>query len=346
MKEETVRRKRKMSRKKWCRAVCFVCLAAILLYMADCVLCVKSPHGVDQVRALYVQPSDRVDVLFLGSSHVHCNVNTKLLWDEYGIAAYLCTSAEQPLWNSYYDLVDALKTQKPKLVVLDMYSPAHVYEDFQPKWVEENLDGMRPSLNKWRAVEASTQENRAEYLFGFLRYHTRYDRLNAEDFENFFWNRKQRQKWKGYTLLQNHAELIEQDLSHVTQSMPMTEKSQLYFDKILALTQKEGIALALVSAPYLPEESDQMVYHDIERLAQENNILFLNYNTTAMYREAGIDFSLDFADHTHLNEEGGKKYTRHLGGWLKNHYEIPDRRGQKGYTSWEEQEIRIVSQEE
>ena len=58
-----------------------------------------------------------IDVLFLGSSHVHCNVNTQLLWDEYGMAAYLMTGAEQPLWNSYYNLKEALKTQKPRLVV-------------------------------------------------------------------------------------------------------------------------------------------------------------------------------------------------------------------------------------
>lgn len=346
MKEKSACRKTGGTPKKRCRAIAFACLAAFFLYMADCVVCVKSPHGVDQIRNLYVQPRNKIDVLFLGSSHVHCNVNTKLLWEEYGMAAYLCTSAEQPLWNSYYNLVEALKTQKPKLVVLDLYSPARVYEDFQPKWAEENLDGMRPSYNKYRAVEASVETDKPEYLFGFLRYHTRYDRLKPEDFRNFFWNRKERQRWKGYTLLENHAELIEQDLSYVTQSMPMTEKSRYYFEKILELTEKEGISLALVSAPYLPEEKDQMVYNFVGQFAEENGILFCNYNTAEMYREVGIDFSRDFADHTHLGKEGGEKYTRHLGKWLTENYEIPDRRRQPGYTSWEEQEIRVVSPEE
>mgnify|MGYP000718372696 FL=1 len=50
-------------------------------------------------------------------------MNTQLLWDEYGMAAYLMTGAEQPLWNSYYNLKEALKNQKPKLVVLDMFCP-------------------------------------------------------------------------------------------------------------------------------------------------------------------------------------------------------------------------------
>ncbi len=70
----------------------------------------------------------------------------------------LMTGAEQPLWNSYYNLKEALKTQKPKLVVLDMFCPSRFYDDFQPGWADENLDGMRISLNKLEAVYTSVQE--------------------------------------------------------------------------------------------------------------------------------------------------------------------------------------------
>lgn len=333
-------------KKKWIRAFAFACLLAFLLDMADSVLCVKSPHGVDQARYLYLQPKEKIDVLFLGSSHVHCNVNTQILWDEYGIASYLCTGAEQPLWNSYHYLVDALKSQTPKLVVLDMYSPSRYYDDYQMKWIDENLDGMRLSFNKYEAVKASSDTGQTEYLFGFLKYHTRYDKLKAADFENFIWNRAQQRRWKGYIQLQSHAELTEPDLSYVTQVQKMTEKSQEYFDKIVALTKEKGIPLALVSAPYLPEEEDQMVYNHIAQLAEEQGLLFLNYNTTENYRGMGIDFSTDIADHTHLNGEGSRKYTLHLGGWLKDNYEIPDRRGMKGYESWEEQNILLEEAEE
>lgn len=332
-------------KRKWIRALGFVCLLAIVLHMADSVLCVKSPHGVDQARYLYLQPGEKIDVLFLGSSHVHCNVNTQILWDEYGIASYLCTGAEQPLWNSYHYLVDALKRQTPKLVVLDMYCPSRYYEDYQMGWIAENLGGMRLSFNKYQAVMASADADQAEYLFGFLKYHSRYDKLKPADFENFIWNRADQRRWKGYTQLQKHAGLTEPDLSHVTQVQKMTPKSQEYFDKIVALTKKEGIPLALVSAPYLPEEEDQMVYNYIAQQAKEQGLLFLNYNTTENYRGMGIDFSEDFADHTHLNEDGSRKYTRHLGGWLKENYEIPDRRGIKGYESWEEQLITSASEE-
>ena len=154
------------------------------------------------------------------------------------MAAYLMTGAEQPLWNSYYNLKEALKTQKPKLVVLDMFCPSRFYDDFQPGWADENLDGMRISLNKLEAVYTSVQEEQSHFFLGFTEYHSRYDQLTTEDFQNFVWNRKTQERWKGYTPLNRHAELTEPDMSHVTTSQEMTEKSKEYFEKIVELTKK------------------------------------------------------------------------------------------------------------
>lgn len=58
-------------------------------------------------------------------------------------------------------------------------------------------------------------------------------------------------------------------MSHVTTSQEMTEKSKEYFEKIVELTKKEGIALALISGPYLLEERDQEVYNSIGQLAEK-----------------------------------------------------------------------------
>lgn len=43
-------------RKKWIRGGIFLCLVLLLLNNLNRILCVKSPHGVDQTRYLYVQP--------------------------------------------------------------------------------------------------------------------------------------------------------------------------------------------------------------------------------------------------------------------------------------------------
>ena len=53
-------------RKKWIRGGIFLCLVLLLLSNLNRILCVKSPHGVDQTRYLYVQPKNKIDVLFSG----------------------------------------------------------------------------------------------------------------------------------------------------------------------------------------------------------------------------------------------------------------------------------------
>jgi len=328
-------------KKRWCRMLVFLALTAFMLACLMRILCVKSENGASQARNLYNQPGNTIDVLFLGSSHVHCNVDTRVLWEQEGIAAYLLTTAEQPVWNSYHYLLEALKTQTPKLVVVDMFGPVRFMDDIQEAWLGDNLDGMRFSGNKWKAIQASAPSDHMEWMLGFPRYHDRYDDLVKEDFMNFWWNKKLLSTWKGFLELQNHAALTEPDISQVTESLPLTEKSQMYFEKIMEVCEQKGIQLLFLTAPYLVEETDQMRFNEISRQAAEHGLLFKDYNQPEVYREMGMDFSLDFADHAHLNAQGAVKYTMHLASWLKQNYEIPDRRGQKGYESWEDHGVAV-----
>lgn len=331
--------------KKLCRLTAFVILAALLLHILNSMLCVKSVSGINQTRGLYDQPRNKIDVLFLGSSHVHCNIDPRVLWEEQGIAAYMCTAAEQPLWNSYHYLVEALKTQNPELIVLDVFTPARFYDDIQEKWLAENVEGMRFSWNKYKMVQASTDTEHLSWLFGYPRYHDRYTQLTESDFDHFFWNRKERAAWKGYIEMNAQAQMTEMDMTGVTAREPLTEKAQYYLDQIIELTKKENIPLLLLNAPYLVEETDQYRYNEIAAQASEHGILFLNTNYPEIYREIGMDFEHDFADHAHLNAQGAKKYASYLGRWIKEHYQVTDRRGQSGYESWENQTVAYSAEE-
>lgn len=61
----------------------------------------------------------------MGSSHSFVNFNNGTLYEEYGIASYDLGGSLQPMWNSYYDLKEALKTQTPELIVLEGYGTTY-----------------------------------------------------------------------------------------------------------------------------------------------------------------------------------------------------------------------------
>ena len=62
----------------------------------------------------------------------------------------------------------------------------------------------------------------------------------------------------------------------------------------------------------------------------------LDFNTPEMYEELGLDFDKDYYNSKHVNFIGAEKYTCYLTSYLKDHYDLPDHRGEAGYESWED----------
>ncbi len=321
----------------------FVILFITTIYLISSILEIKSSHGIDQQAGLYWQREDTVDVIMMGTSHVHCNVNTALLWEKYGIAAYDYSGAEQPLWMTYFYLRELYKYQNPEVIVLDLYAPARLKEDYQYQRIAENIYGMRFSLNKMEMLAVSVEQERMlDYFPSFAVYHSRYDDLQEKDFENFFWNGKEKEAFKGYTpywdtWVQEEPKLAEQGADG------LTEKSERYLRKIIAYTKKKGTDLIFIVAPYIITETDKQTYNQIARIAEEEEIPFIDYNE--YYQEIGLDFQNDFNDDSHLNYWGSCKFTDYLGNFLVSCDRIPDRRGQEGYESWDEHVRLIESQQ-
>ena len=59
----------------------------------------------------------------------------------------------------------------------------------------------------------------------------------------------------------------------------------------------------------------------------------INYNDPDL--RLRLLYSSEFADWQHLNVKGSAKFTRRLGSDLKERYELPDRREDERYESWQ-----------
>jgi len=311
----------------------FIILTFAILWYLDGVLSIKSRHGIDQARALYYQPRNSIDVVMLGSSHIHCDIDTGLLWNKYGIASYDYSAAEQPLWCTYYYLREFCKYQKPKVIVLDLYSPAHFRDDHHYGWLEENLFGMRPSINKLQMVLASVEpEKVGDFIPSFAIYHGRYADVTREDLLYPLTARKKLSVFKGFTPYLGRNAQIRPKLDEKA-SVGTTVKSEIYLTRIIEYAKKNDIELFLVVTPYITNDEDETVYNRIKEIA---GFYGLQFNSTNYdYDEIGLDFEEDFHDKSHLNYWGAYKFTDYLGRQLKSRFDIPDRRGEKGYETWQ-----------
>ncbi len=313
--------------------VFFIILTFALLWYLDGVLSIKSRHGIDQARALYYQPRNSIDVVMMGSSHIHCDIDTGLLWNKYGIASYDYSGAEQPLWCTYYYLKEFCKYQKPKVIVLDLYSPAHFKDDHQYEWLRENLYGMRFSINKLQMLFDSVEPERiTEFFPAFASYHNRFTELTKADFLYPITARKELRTFKGFTPYLNRNAQIRPVLDEKA-SLGTTVKSEIYLSKIIEYSKEQDIELFLVVTPYITNDEDETVYNRFREIAE---FYGLHFNSTNYdYDEIGLDFDQDFNDESHLNYWGAYKFTDYLGGQLKSRYDIPDRRGEAGYETWQ-----------
>lgn len=63
-----------------------------------------------------------VDVLFLGNSHAECSVAPLQLFEEAGIKSWVLKSSGCNMPVRYYYLKEALKTQKPRLIAVEIFT--------------------------------------------------------------------------------------------------------------------------------------------------------------------------------------------------------------------------------
>ena len=140
--------------------ICFIVILTVVLLYTNRVFKVKYGDGIYDVTKFYELENETVDVLILGSSHAFEDFNTGTLWSEYGMAAYVLGGSVQPMWNTYYYLKEALKTQKPQLIVLEGYTAVYESEFIDDSRIIKNNYGLKWSRDKVNSIKISAPEAR------------------------------------------------------------------------------------------------------------------------------------------------------------------------------------------
>lgn len=315
------------------RFVCFGLLLLTILNAVNRIFKVKYGDGIYSLTKFYELEDHTVDVLVLGSSHAFENFNTGLLWDEYGMAAYVLAGSVQPMWNTYYYLKEALKTQTPEVIVLEGYMVTYQQEYSDDSRIIKNNYGLKWSTDKLQSMMVSVPWERwGEFMLEYIQYHNRYAELSSEDFLEDKGEALYRD-WKGFGCNMRTEKMPTPVVEQSGERLPLFQKTETYYRKTIELAQENNIPVIVVIAPYAGiTEEEQKRYDTAEKIAEEYGVEFRNYNLC--YADMGIDFATDAADPAHLNYKGNQKFSRVVGRYLKDHYEILDRSGNSFYQSW------------
>ena len=266
------------------------------------------------------------DVIFLGDCEVYENFSPLVLWEEYGINAYIRGTAQQLVSQSYYVLEDTLKQETPDVVVFSVLA-VPLNEPAKESYNRMTLDGLPWSRTKLDAILTSMteEEQLLDYVFPLLRYHSRITELSGDDFKYLF--HRDLVSHNGY-----YMRVDAKPATNIPSARPLADYTinadqMMWLERIRALCEEKGVELVLVKAPSLyPHWYDQWDAQ-ITEYAEKNDLLYVNL--LAARDEIGLDFTTDTYDGgLHLNLAGAEKLSHYFGQILRDECRLESRHGE------------------
>lgn len=295
----------------------------------------------------YKQEEDTVDVVCIGSSTTFAFFNCPMAFHQYGISSYDFCSGSQPLSATKYLIDDAEKYQDPKLYLVDFRpAPFGIGEETSitgvTSFIPRSLNRILAIKSMIGQVDEGTSSNFWDYYFIYPFFHDNWKNLK---FSDFFQNKRATEaKWakgiyKGFyssshDLLDWHS--VPEFIPEIYQAAPkpIPERNEKMLRELLEYCQGlDADVLFVLSPNYGWEDYYAQINYCIDLIEEYG---FDCLNAAAASDEIGIIPEEDCSEGTHLNNYGATKYTQYVCEYIKEHYDLPDHRGDEKYASWEE----------
>lgn len=279
------------------------------------------------------EPKNSVDVLYMGGSAAYGGWNPAVIYAESGLTGYVMAGSMQPASVTYWYLREALKTQRPRLVMLEGKSLLYgEYTDY----MELNIHYMPWGVERVMAtVEGAPRKDWLNLFFDLYTNHERWKELTPGDFKKVLVPPNASPN-KGYTALTGAIPPgTEPDVDPMPISEAQYQTNLRYFKRIVDLCAAEGIDLIVTINPTYRQFTDA-VFDRVERdvLSLSPSIRFLNWANA--FEEMGLDPEQHLYDLGHLNVEGAKRFSAYTGACLKALGYTPREQTEENRRAWDE----------
>ena len=317
-----------LNKRKIIKGICFVLIFLAIFFPLQAVFQVKwlqrEPANIpvtaswDEYKSL---EKNSVDVFFVGTSHVYAAIDPMYIYEHSGITSFNVTSPALRMDVAYMLLKEALKTQSPKVVFLDMSSIKDKKQIGEAK-AHKALDMLPISLDKIRYAFTSGSKGMKplDVLFPFFRYHSRWSELTRTDF-SYLIDKPELTADRGHfiTYLTQTAEFR----FYKEYNFNMSEKDASYIRKIKGLCDEAGAELVLMKVP--TPSWREAISRKAAEFAETLEIPYLELYYE--FETMGLDVNRDFRDKkSHMNQWGAEKVSSYMIAYLQENYELEDQR--------------------
>lgn len=290
----------------------------------------KNEDG-DRFRNL---PENSIDVIALGSSHMQYAFNPAIMYAETGYYSYVLGSSCQPLRMSTGLLREALKTQHPSLVIVDVFTLLEQSETcYADGMFYKAIDEMT-GLNRLETANNAPENVRLQYKYDLLMNHDQWKNIDLSNLDSFVDNATPTSDIDynlGYVFMEpenpRYAPLITYE---VTKKKELDSKSKEAIDELIDLCKEEGIKLVFVKTPYIIDQESTNTLASIWNYLDKKNVSYIDYIQKAEQLDWFIDMD---GDTWHNNSWGAEIITKDLASYVKENNLVKNHRKNKTYEN-------------
>ena len=312
------------TKKKSIFKICIFLFVFVICYVyASIVFLPKSKDDVggsdySNVESIKAEKKNSLDVIFYGNSDLSSAISPLQLYYETGVKSYNQWLSAQTMNGVVMSVKKTLKRQKPKIIVLET----------------DVIATKNDLFNKYSKYELSN------YLAPFL-YKSRLKSLKVKDFITL--PKPQKDFYKGYMLKTDICERESYDYMNKNEfgNVEIEKSIQKKLDELVAICKKRKIKLLFMESPS-PSTWNNKRHKVMKKYADNNNIEFIDFNTQL----EGFKFDQEtyFRDNgNHLNIYGAVSVTNYIGKYIKNNFELEDRRG-SNFCDWDKDSQKYMEE--
>lgn len=327
-----------MNRKEACKAISFILIFVLLLTGVSYIVRTDG-YVKNRFAGFYAEEKNSIDVLMCGGSTIATSFSPGYMWGEYGFTSYPISSNTQRPKAIRYLIEEAYKYQNPELVVIELRM--FTYEDEKLKDDEAHIrgvtDNMRYSLQRFKTVRALTDgvesfEDKLSYYFDIMKYHSNWAMFfKPEEWQKATYSKKDLHKGFEHPegILFHNEELDKYIPTEKRLAIPAEQETELR--EIMNFLKEHNQKALFVATPCIYGEEYYAQMNYMRDIVETEGFSYLNVHE-------GVDYecATDYYDGGHSNILGAKKCSDLLGQIISEEYKIADKRGQKGFESWDE----------
>lgn len=273
--------------------------------------CVNAQVAFDQ------QPLNSLDVIVFGSSHAWKGFDCEVARNEFNLSLYNYGSNWQHGNTTALYFYDSLRTQSPKVVVIECYLIGWPLVDSDINgeiYYTRKIHNLPEKKTYLGQCFGKDYKKYLSYYMPLLFLHSNWSSIDKNNFLDSV-TVEDLSLRHGYLPSDKVTPVQIEDWRKFEQK-ELNEAAIYVLDGIVERCRQEKIDIIFYTAPY---QGDNFNHHDaLAEYAENNGCVYIDM--FECYDEIGFDSATDFQDGGHLNNNGSEKVARYISQYIVDNY--------------------------